>query len=114
MCAYTCSDINVYLYVLNDIVYAYALFASFILLLSCSPTLGQIDTLRREKEKLQNENTLLVTQLNLQTARENRLMENYIRSQKDLEKECRRSAILEREKAKADWELYIFKEYGKV
>ena len=92
----------------------YALFTSFFLLLSCSPTLGQIDALHGEKEKLQKASAFLVTQLNLKIASENQLMNNYMRSQRDLEKESKRFAVLERAKAKAERELQIFKEYGKV
>ena len=38
-----------------------------------------MDTLRREREKLRKDNASLVAQLTLKTARENRLMEDYMR-----------------------------------
>ena len=40
-----------------------------------------MDTLRREREKLRKENAALMAQLNLKTARENQLMDNYFRGQ---------------------------------
>ena len=42
---------------------------------------AQMDTLRREREKLRKENAALMAQLNLKIARENQLMDNYFRGQ---------------------------------
>lgn len=41
----------------------------------------QMDTLRREREKLRKDNTALMAQLSLKTARENQRMDNYFRGQ---------------------------------
>lgn len=72
-----CADMNAHLCLLKVLC---ALFTSSSLPLSCSPH-DQIDTLRREREKLRKESASLIAQLNLKAARENRLMENYMRGQ---------------------------------
>ena len=47
----------------------------------CLIVYTQMDTLRREREKLRKDNAALMAQLSLKTARENQRMDNYFRGQ---------------------------------